>query len=100
MFGPPKHLLPKQNGTANKYSKPAATKTKQTTTKTALEPVKEADITVTTIRMLPIPIPDGNRFNKGPPIENDKSSESLTKLFCLSLSPYLEEALSHVWSNA
>ena len=76
MFGPPKHLFPKQIGNANKYLKPAAAKTKKTSNKTAVKPVNEGDVAVTTIRMLPVPTPDGNRFHEGNNIDNDESSET------------------------
>ena len=64
--------MPKVNRAAKQSSKKKGTK-KNTTTKVASEPVREADVAVTTIRMLHVPTPDAPRFDPEAPIENFES---------------------------
>ena len=64
--------MPKVNGTAKQSSKQNGAK-KKTTTKAASEPVREADVAVTMIRMLLVPTPYAPRFDPEAPIENNQS---------------------------
>ena len=67
LFGPPTHLV--QNGTETKTSKRKATKISNSAVST-MKPVSEADVAVTTIRMLPLPMPDAHTVNVHPTSEN------------------------------
>jgi hypothetical protein len=90
LFGPPTHLHLAQNGTKTKTPKQKATKASNSAAST-IKPVSEADVAVTTIRVLPLPMPDAHPVNLHPTGEyvdskSDKDSVEEAKLEEYSMS--------------